>query len=331
VTPHAFLAAIEGCFERAAARAGLVEREALVAGLPIRFRVAGKPLATSLFDGVHPWPAAGAGPPAAVLSAFDSESGGEVPPPPPWSRFDYRPRDEVAGFTSGRWRAAYSLIRSALWFHDTETGRAVGWTRATPAPDARERAVPWWTPLHWALPANGRPLVHGAAVGGVLLVGPGGSGKSTTACAAAAAGLPCAGDDYVAVEREADGGWRAHALYRWARLDARSLRRLPSASPVYDDGEKSGVEIATVDSLALRAVVVPRVAARTGTPRPISPAEALRALAPSTLIQTTGGDPGIAASLARLVRSLPTLSLEVGPDLDAIPAAVERAAGAVPA
>jgi hypothetical protein len=331
VSAEAFLDATLQCFERAVSRTGLRQLDGVVAGAHIRFQVAGDALADALLDGLYPWPPPpdGSGDPDAVLCAFDSERGGEVPPPPPWSSEDYRPRDEVRGFTAGRWRASYALTRSSLWFHDTERNLGVGWMRELPAPDSRERAVPWWVALHWALSARGRHLIHAACAGGVLLVGPGGSGKSTTTYTAAAAGLPCAGDDYVVLVDDR-GEWSAHAVYRWARLDDASLDRFPRVRRVYRDDEKTGIELpGAVDSLPVRAIVVPRVAERTGSPRPLSQADALRALAPSTLLQAPGSDPELAGELGRLVRSVPTLSLEVGPDLEAIPAAIEEAASAV--
>ena len=191
--------------------------------------------------------------------------------------------------------------------------------------------MPWWPALYWSLAANGRPLTHAAAVGGVLLAGPGGAGKSTTTFACAAAGLPCAGDDYVAIA-EGDDAWTAHALYRWARLDDASLARFPSARAVYRDDEKTGVELPSpVESMPVRAVVVPRLAERTGRPRPLSRAAAARALAPSTLIQGPAGDPEVAETLGRLLRAVPTLELEVGPDIERIPPAIAAAAEMVAA
>ena len=57
---------------------------------------------------------------------------------------------------------------------------------------------------------------------------------------------------------------------------------------------------------------------------PLSPAAALRALAPSTLLQLHPPDPGAFASIARLLRTVPAFALELGPDIPAIPAAIDR-------
>jgi hypothetical protein len=46
-------------------------------------------------------------------------------------------------------------------------------------------------------------------------------------------------------------------------------------------------------------------------------------------MQAPGRDRGLVATLGRLVRAVPTLELEVGPDVDAIPATLDRAAAVV--
>jgi hypothetical protein len=328
VTADRFFEAIQERFERAAAVTGLRERDALVAGVHVRFRVAGGDLATALSAGLHPFPEPdpGSSGPAAILSYFDSASSGQVPPAPPWPADAYRPRDEIRGYTTGRWRATYSLLRSTLWFHDTEVNRGVGWMRDFPAPDDHERAVPWWAAFHLALPAAGVLRVHAGAVGEALLVGVSGSGKSTTTYAAALAGIPCAGDDHVAVTEDAEG-WRVHALYRWARLDEAALARFPETPVTYrGDDEKAGVVLpSAVESMPVRAIIAPTVSERTGRLRALSRAGAMRALAPSSVLQAPGGDSATVAALGRLVRAVPTFSLEVGPDLEAIPAAIEEA------
>jgi len=328
VSPDRFLSRTLERFEREASRGGVTQLDRLVAGVHVRLRVAGEPLAERLLEGLFSFPVADPGSePAATFSVYDSASGGDVPPSPPWGEGDYLPRDEVRGFTHGRWRASYSLMHSTLWFYDAESSRGAGWMREPPSPAARERAVPFWPAFNWVLAQNGRPLTHAAAVGEVLLVGPGGTGKSTTCLVAAAAGLPCAGDDYVVLSEEAGGeAWTAHALYRWARLVEESMQRLPALRAVYWDGEKSGVELpGQVESMPVRAVLLPRVAERTGRPRPLPRAVVARALTPSTLIQGAGTDPGVAGMLGRMLRSVPTLGLDVGPDIDRIPDALGEA------
>jgi hypothetical protein len=184
--------------------------------------------------------------------------------------------------------------------------------------------------------ARGWQLVHGAAVGGAdggaLIAGRSGAGKSTTALACLAAGLGFAGDDYVLAT--ADPEPRVHGVYASAKLQQEQLPRFPwlaahVANREREPGEKPVLLLAgdarlrLVPAMPLRAVVVPRVtgAARPAV-RPIAPAEALAALAPSTLFQLPFDRPAALGRLRRLVESCPCWRLEAGPDLAAVATAV---------
>jgi hypothetical protein len=58
--------------------------------------------------------------------------------------------------------------------------------------------------------------------------------------------------------------------------------------------------------------------------RPISAAEGLRAVAPSTVVQSGFGGAGSLAMLADLVRRVPSYALDLSPDPAANAAAVDR-------
>ena len=198
------------------------------------------------------------------------------------------------------------------------------------APDAEalpswERAAPLRRILHWWTSEQGLQLVHAAALGdrdgGVLLVGPGGSGKSTTALACIGSSIGYAGDDYCLVSME--GAPRVHALYGSGKADAASVARLPNlraafaASTLQGEGktvifvEKKNI----VGSFPLRAIVAPKVAADTdGRLDPLSKAEALRAVAPTTLFQMPGDRRESLSRLTTLIRELPCWRLSVGRD-----------------
>ena len=160
--------------------------------------------------------------------------------------------------------------------------------------------------------------MHAAAVGvrghGVLLAGAGGAGKSTTALAAYARGLELCGDDYCAL----GPGPTVHALYGVGKLEPDAARLVPEL-----DGPIVALE--PTPSLALSAVVLPRVVpgGRT-TLTPVSPAAALRALAPSSTFQLPGAPRGPFAALAALVRELPAYRLELWEDLDGAVGALEQ-------
>ena len=182
--------------------------------------------------------------------------------------------------------------------------------------------MPFRAILHWWLGSRGILQVHGGAVGlseaGVLLVGRGGSGKSTTALACLAAGLRYAGDDFVAVSTRPEP--HVHSLYGSGKVEPNHLQRFPElvkavSNPEPGPREKSIVFVehvhpgAAIAGFPLHAVVVPRVVARSPETRlvPTSGAAALAALAPSTVFLLYPSTPQTFAELAALVRSVPML------------------------
>jgi hypothetical protein len=201
-----------------------------------------------------------------------------------------------------------------------------------------ERAAPLRPALFWALSEPGRHLVHAGAVGddrrgGILLAGAGGSGKTTVALAALAAGMRYVADDYLLLHtRPEPVAWN---LFATAKLDAGHLARIPrfapaisiSADPVAD--EKSVLDIADLlpdalaPSLPIRAIVVPRIRGGRTVLRRASAGEALLALAPSTAFQMPFDDGAVVASLAEVARGVPAFGLDVGDDIDELANAID--------
>ena len=253
------------------------------------------------------------------INIWDSESTGVGPPPllGPQSGTEDGPIYYYEGHgvqALNRWRTLSVL--------DAES--AEGWFWA-PSPDAMpswERAAPLRAILHWWLGRRGILYLHGGAVGtadgGVLVVGRGGSGKSTTTLACVAAGLRYAGDDYVAVA-PGPQPW-VHSLYSSGKLEDHQLARFPALGGAVgnlerDAGEKAVVFVeeaapgAPIAGFPLRAILVPEIVAQTpetrAVPRPA--AAALAALAPSTIFQLHPPQPGMLAEMARAGRSRPVL------------------------
>jgi hypothetical protein len=299
--------------------------------LRIRFRVA-RPLAHLLPAlAWHAQPLAGSA--DIHIFAFD----GPGLPAPPWSKADYLPRGEVRGCTSGRFRATVSVGDRILNLFDRDRAVGVFWCEDAARLPSWEPGAPLRHLLHWALADRGWQLIHAAAAGlsrgAALLAGPGGSGKSTATFACLRAGMLSVGDDYCVVASTGEPP-RAHALFDTGKLAADSLAHFPLAVPagrsVGADGDKTHVRLSAafpeghVSRLPLRAIVLPRVAERTGTPVRVSAAQAARTLAPSTLMQLPGARTAALQAIGRLTRALPSFHLDVGPDLDTIPGVIAR-------
>jgi hypothetical protein len=210
-------------------------------------------------------------------------------------------------------------------------------------PDAQ--SLPYWeytAPFRhlfsWWLDASGLCQVHAGAVGtegaGVLLVGAGGSGKSTSALTSLLdERLFYAGDDYVAVD--AGDLYTVYSLYCSGKVHRDDLHRFPHLEASLADrvrpDEKSVFYVEqifpgrTTSGFPLRAIVLPRVTERRSAHvRPVPQAAALAALAPSTIFQLHPPAREALAYMGDLVRRVPAFVLELGSDVETIPAELVR-------
>lgn len=330
------------CAYRRAERAagGAIERPYEIAGRMLRLRFAGPGLVAAIAPALehlaHPWEA----PPADLtLCLWDSRSTATSIPDCPWDWRAQAGRADLRFVENGNVRAAVSVESGALTLLDGARRLAVYWIRDARAVPMHERGAPLRAALHWWLRAYGCRLVHAAAIGkrhgAVLLGGKGGSGKSTAALAALASGWRYLGDDYCLVATE--GEPRVYSLYNSAKLDPNHLGNFPDLLRAVRLGPESSEAKVLLDlysydpaslisELPLRALLLPRVAGRPDTAAiPCTPAEALRVLAPSSLLQLPGTGRSDLAALAELTAKVPCYRLELGTELPMIPRAMEEA------
>lgn len=186
-------------------------------------------------------------------------------------------------------------------------------------------------------PSRGMLLLHAAAVGdadgAVLLVGDGGSGKSTTAVLCSERGLGFLADDFCLLEPGSPP--RVHSIYRSAKLREESARRVPAVSTAPGDtvdGDHYFLvdEAVTVVSAPVRAIVATRPADRGTTPHldPVPPDEVLPLLLPTALKVASGGAPAYRHWLRAahtMTRTIPASTLSLTWDTDRVVALVEEA------
>lgn len=213
-----------------------------------------------------------------------------------------------------------------LWVVDMEQGRAVRWSHTA-------NDVPVWEtakPLRFALKAwslmHDAVLLHAAALAGphgaTLLVGPGGTGKSTSAFSCLGTGLHVLADDYCLVGSTpgATTSPTVHPTYMIGNLDDHSLALLPEMrARVRGIGPKNK-HLVALDPLPITALDAPvrslctierRPGERTRL-EPISRAEGMRLLAPSTVMQLPGLNSETWDLVSRVVRTVDTYRLIVG-------------------
>jgi hypothetical protein len=342
IGPGPSLAGLQDDFERAAlAAGGAVERRLTLAEGAVHLRFAGADAAEALGAAFAHLETDDAAPPSLTLHVWDFATA-SAPRPVAVPRRDADAELKGAGpsyfFDEDGFRALHQPAADVLSVLSADADLGWFWM-----PDAT--ALPYWdytAPfrhlLSWWLEAVGFRQVHGGAVGtadgGVLIVGPSGSGKSMTTLASLLdERFRYAGDDYVAVG--GDGEPVVQSLYCSAkvhRADVHRLPFLPSALAAKSGAdEKAAFYVAStlpgrcVAGFPLRAIVLPRVTGG-GAARvtPGTHAAALAALAPSTIFQLHPPARHALAELADLVRSVPTFVLELGADVETIPGELVR-------
>ena len=326
---------VESLFSAAASVSGLLERRIVVGGLPIRLRFAGPAMLERIGGSFMHLAQEVESEDPLTVDVWDSTSTGVDSPPllgAPVEGNGTGPiyyYDENGVRALSRWGTLSVLDFDArhAWFWTPDPAELLSWDWASPL-----RAI-----LHWWLGRHGIMQVHGGAVGtpdgGVLVVGRGGSGKSTTTLACLSAGLRYAGDDFVGIQVEPEP-W-VHSLYSSGKLETHHLERFPAlrsavANPVRRPEEKvillaaTAVPGAPIAGFPLRAVLVPRIVGEEPDTHvvPTSRAAALAALAPSTIFQLHPPHPEGLAFMATLVRQVPCFSLELGSDVQRIPRAI---------
>lgn len=258
--------------EKALKQVGAIDHDLLIAGKRVRLRFAGSAMARQTMCALEPLCAPIGGDPDVLLMVWDSASTGTVMPAPQLSNLCFSQRGDLWTFRSPRIRSAFHHWDYSLNLYDRERGIGMFWVQNAASLPSWTRAAPFRTLLHWFFADQGMQMVHGAAVGiagdGVLICGPGGVGKSTTALTALAQGMDFAGDDYVLLELTPGehGGLQAHALYATAKVhpaEAGGFQSLgfdvamPRSS---DSAEKAVIYIGEkiTRSLSIRAIVTPR-------------------------------------------------------------------------
>lgn len=331
----AFFATVHSVFEAAAHRCGVTTRIYSIGGYRVRLRFAGPPLLHALTPAFEHLRLEDEAEFDLTIGLWDSASTGTRLPPPPWGPEDILTRTAVRNYVDTRIRVAYEPVQTILSVLDTDSNEGFFWIRDAAQLPLYQCGSPLLVPLHQWMSLHGRILVHGGAVGtaegGVLLVGKGGSGKSTAAlCCLGDPHSPLlyAADDYGLVR--CDPQPHFYSLYNSGKVNAADAHKHPLISSAQYagvlDSQKAlyflhahfPEKIST--GFPLRAIVLPRVTGQ-GTTRlsPASQAQAMLALAPSTLFQLPGSETSKFQGLGELVRSLPCYVLESGTDWQQIP------------
>jgi len=269
-----------------------------------------------------------------TLHLFDTASTGIPLQDLPWKKTLPHTENERWVYQDEERRAIFQEGEKSLQALYPKTGEAFFWV-----PDANE--IPYWVtgaPLyilfHWFLGDRGMKLIHGGAISGekgaVLLVGKGGSGKSTSVLSCLGSDLRYLSDDYCLLSSEEPP--TVFSLYNSAKVTTKDIDKFPELIP----GFRRRPDIISPDKTLfllhrhapsvlqkeapLRAIFLPKITGSEKTTLvPLSPAKALLGLAPSTLFQLPGSEGEAFQLMASLVKKIPTFELRVGTNLQDIP------------
>jgi hypothetical protein len=266
--------------------------------------------------------------PAFTLSLWTADA---VPhrAPPQWNlpHTDARHLERLH-LSQDRQFSAYFDVDRGFWLVlDKATRRAMAWLPSLDAMPFWEEAAPFKQIIQWWMDGSAMTLLHGGVVTdgrhGILLTGPGGSGKSTTVAACLQAGLGVCGDDLIAVER-VRVGWLSHSAYDAVKLcDSSTIPAPPvlanaPSSPCgdkrlvrYSDTAKNSQVPSTPLNALVHCVISGGAVSRL---TPLPPAALLMALGPSTAFMLRGRESHILAQAGQLVRGLPCFRLALGQD-----------------
>jgi len=235
--------------------------------------------------------------------------------------------------TTERFNFFFEPAIGILSFLDKSRKEAIYWTRDASKLPYYESGAPLRRILHWWMGSQGYQFVHAGAVGtskgGALLVGKGGSGKSTTALACLNSNLFYAGDDYcMLTTRPAP---YVHTLYSSGKLNSEDVGRFPHLMPALSNNDHLDTEKALYffykhithrisKGFPVQAILIPEINDRLETRLTrVSPAASFLALAPSTIFQLRDKKQPIHEHIGEFVRIVPSYKLELGTAINSIP------------
>ena len=270
--------------------------------------------------------------PDLIVCLWDSVSTKTAMAPTPWRAVDYLIHGKVRGYNDGHFQTAVSMVSGALSMLDLLNNKAVWWTKDARKVPTVESGSPLLAILDWWLSRKGYHYMHAGAVGtpegGVLLMGTGGSGKSTTSITCIDSPFSFVADDYCLLTH--NPAPYVHSIYNSGKLDKQSVKRLARLNLSFFNKDKPNDEkLLTflhsthsekiVNGFPVKAVLLPMVRGKTRSfLEKIQPIEALKTIAPNNLLQFTGVKNAALKAVVKLVNQVPCYRLYLGSDIKGI-------------
>ena len=263
---------------------------------------------------------------------------------PPWSQEAYGPRGEIHGFNTELFQSAFDHGSQSLSIIDHEWGMALFWCRNANDLAVYEIGAPLRTILSWFLQQHDALLLHAGAIcvngRGALLAGAGGAGKSSTALLCLKAGGYYLADDYCGFRQ--NDGLPIYSIYSSAKISGRwlirvrELRDLEQAASLRHNEKRLFFMNELIPGQVERScpchvLFLPRISNDDETTvEPATSAEALRALAPSSIFQSAGAGVIAFRRISELVQKAPARWLNLGRDTSRIADEIARCLDGLP-
>ncbi|MEC4982475.1 MAG: hypothetical protein SAJ37_05470 [Oscillatoria sp. PMC 1068.18] len=335
-------------FQEAVSQVGIVERFYNIGDYPVRLCFAGEALIKSLTPAIAHLEIPATPSPALTIQIFDSASTQTELPllvsslvsllSQRWWKYEDK-RGQVTEYSGDRIQTAFHPYPNRFNLVDLEENQGIYWIEDAENFPYYEIGAALRIILHWWLSKRSRQYVHAGAVGtpdgGVLLVGKGGSGKSSTALACLDSDLSYASDDYCLVRTTPEP--YVYSLYNTGKLKGEAdLKRFPELIPQLENRDRLDEEKAmifvhkyypekVISGFPIRAILIPQVTGKPDTKLLKATAgRALSALAPSTILQLPGATQTSLKTMAELVRKVPCYHLHLGTEIKQIPGAIAQ-------
>lgn len=220
----------------------------------------------------------------------------------------------------------------AIYIFNKTTNEGIYWVE-------RADKIPYWESdfplrmyLHWWLRDTPYQPVHAGAVGtnegGLLLVGKGGSGKSTSTLSCLNSSLRIAGDDYVLLNTNSA---MCYSLFSLSKLNDNSIQLLKHKGLDHNKlprpiDDKYRIKLypeyrdSMINDIPIKAIILPQVTSNEKTRiEKGNAADAMLALAPTTLFQLPALREIAFNKMAGFARRMPCYKLLLGKDSRELP------------
>ena len=265
-----------------------------------------------------------------AIYVVDDSVAASVLPTPFWNESDFDYYGRLQGIGEDDF-VEYLSNGQVLIVLNRKTGICLVWVRNVDNLPEWERSFPFRTVLYQWFKNSRYLFVHAGAVGnevgGVLLTGKGGMGKSTATLACLDSELKYAGDDFVMIDSET---LIVDSLYNVAKLEASNLHRFPELAPYIANPQAMPADKgqlflhffkpeSLILNFKLKAIFLPKFSGKGNTTiRKATKGEALLALAPST-IGLLKAESDMLSRISSIIQKLPCYWIETGTNLQEIP------------